>query len=106
MSQISVTVDGPEGLPEPRVTLRYTPATAREFDALVEAFGGPSEFSVCGDFVYSTPDHVGPDAPLSVHIHEPADAEPPKPAPHPFLETFLSRIHEARDARERVEQMT
>jgi hypothetical protein len=41
---ISVHVDAPEGLPPHSVTVIYKPATADEFERIVEAAGGPLAF--------------------------------------------------------------
>jgi hypothetical protein len=93
-SQISVRVDAPEGLPEPHVTLGYRPATADEFERIVEACGGPVEFKVGygGDFVY-----VLRDDGTYIHVQAPKDAELAKPAAHPFIAAFGERIKAATD---------
>lgn len=91
-SRISVRVDAPEGLPEPHVTIRYRPATADEFERIVEACGGPAEFEVgySGDAVY-----VLCDDGTYIYVDAPKDAEPPRPAPHPFIAAFGERIKAA-----------
>jgi hypothetical protein len=91
-SRISVSVDAPEGLPEPHVTLGYRPATADEFERIVDACGGPAEFKVGygGDAVY-----VLRDDGTYIRVQAPKDVEPAKPAAHPFITAFDERIKAA-----------
>lgn len=49
-SKITVTIDAPEGLPPIKALLTCEPKTRAEFDAVVEAVGGPCAF------VYHRPD--------------------------------------------------
>jgi hypothetical protein len=93
VSSISVHVDAPEGLPKPFVSLSYKPATTDEFEQLVEALGGPSAFRLSyngsGAFV------MFDDGTTLVHVEAPTDAEPAKPARHPFMQAFEQRIKAA-----------
>ena len=43
-SKITVTIDAPEGLPPIKALLTCEPKTLVEFDAVVEAVGGPCAF--------------------------------------------------------------
>jgi hypothetical protein len=95
---ISVHVDAPEGLPPHSVTVIYKPATADEFERIVEAAGGPLAFRALGDFAYATLDGG-----VTIHLFEPKDAAPPAPAPHPFMQAFAERIGECRAFKEKLE---
>jgi hypothetical protein len=40
---------------------------------------------------------------VTIHVEEPKDAEPPVPAPHPFIRAFAKRIEECRAFKEKLE---
>lgn len=86
-----------DGIPEDvkvDVLVGIKPATTAEFEAVLEAGGGPRLWTLGynGEYLRNGTLGSGP----SFHLHPPADAEklPPKPAVHPFLAKHAAKLVE------------
>jgi hypothetical protein len=91
-SRVVASVEVPAGCPRPKTVLMFEPETAVEFDAVVEACGGPAEFSVIGGFAY-----VRLDETTMAHLYRPAGAVL-APVHDPFMAEFDERCRAARAA--------
>lgn len=100
MSDITVKVTAPDGLPAPTLSLSFKPETAEQFEAIVDACGGALEFKIGygGDSVYT---HLADKT--YVHVEPPKDAQPVRPVKNPFIAAFERRQREAKEFRDRLE---
>jgi hypothetical protein len=93
-SAISVTIDAPPGLPPISANVHIHPKTVEEFEAVVEAVGGP------GVFRASVYEWVTADLPGDVRLmlYQPATYERPSRPQYPFIAEFNERVEQARAA--------
>lgn len=91
VERIKVTVDVPAGLPSHGVGIFFKPETTAEFEAIVDACGGPAAFS----HVYGNEAYASIAGATTVYLTQPKDAKPVE-RPAPFMDRFKERVAEAR----------
>lgn len=87
---ITVEVTAPDGLPALKASLFAHPETAEEFDAVVDAMGGPAAFRYYRDSNFATAD-LNDGGSLYLYQPKSADAEV-RVTRYPFLAEFAERI--------------